>query len=54
MPDLRAGFSYVIAALVAEGNTTIRNLRIVDRGYEGFLPKLETLGARILSATVSA
>ena len=53
VPDLRAGFSYVIAALVAEGNTTIRNLRIVDRGYEGFLPKLETLGARILSATAS-
>jgi UDP-N-acetylglucosamine 1-carboxyvinyltransferase len=50
VPDLRAGFSYVIAALVAEGRTTIRNLRIVDRGYEGFLPKLETLGARIVSA----
>ena len=54
VPDLRAGFSYVIAALVASGNTTIRNLRIVDRGYEGFLPKLETLGARIMSASVSA
>ena len=53
VPDLRAGFSYVIAALVASGNTTIRNLRIVDRGYEGFLPKLETLGARIISASVS-
>lgn len=54
VPDLRAGFSYVIAALVAEGNTTIRNLRIVDRGYEGFLPKLETLGARIVSAAPSS
>jgi len=50
IPDLRAGFSHFLAALVADGRTTIRNVRLIDRGYEGFLDKLEALGARIVSA----
>ena len=51
VPDLRAGFSHFLAALVAEGRTTVRNVRLIDRGYEGFLDKLELLGARVISAT---
>ena len=51
IPDLRAGFSNVIAALLAEGQTTIRNVRLIDRGYEGFVDKLEVLGAKVVSAS---
>lgn len=45
VPDLRGGYSYVIAALAAEGESTVRNIGIIRRGYEKFLAKLETLGA---------
>jgi UDP-N-acetylglucosamine 1-carboxyvinyltransferase len=45
VPDLRGGFSYLIAALTAEGSSTITNLGIISRGYEHFVEKLEGLGA---------
>lgn len=45
VPDLRGGYSYVIAALAAEGESVVRNIGIIRRGYEKFLTKLETLGA---------
>jgi UDP-N-acetylglucosamine 1-carboxyvinyltransferase len=45
VPDLRGGFSYLIAALTAEGTSTITNLGIISRGYEHFVEKLEGLGA---------
>jgi UDP-N-acetylglucosamine 1-carboxyvinyltransferase len=45
VPDLRGGFSYLIAALTAEGTSTVTNLGIISRGYEHFLEKLEGLGA---------
>jgi UDP-N-acetylglucosamine 1-carboxyvinyltransferase len=48
IPDLRAGFSYVIAALVAEGVSTLHNTALIERGYEGLVPKLRGLGAEIL------
>ena len=47
VPDLRAGLSHVIGALIAEGTSTIRNVRLIGRGYEGFFEKLEILGARV-------
>lgn len=47
VPDLRAGFSYVIAALAAEGTSTIRNIDVIGRGYEYFLDKLTAFGANI-------
>jgi UDP-N-acetylglucosamine 1-carboxyvinyltransferase len=49
VPDLRAGFSHVIAALIAEGRTTIRGVRMINRGYEGFHDKLDQLGVRVMS-----
>jgi UDP-N-acetylglucosamine 1-carboxyvinyltransferase len=48
VPDLRGGFSYVIAALVAEGVSTIRNARVIWRGYEDFSSKLQGLGAEVV------
>ena len=45
VPDLRGGFSHVIAALSAEGTSTISNLDLIRRGYEHFTDKLADLGA---------
>jgi UDP-N-acetylglucosamine 1-carboxyvinyltransferase len=45
VPDLRGGYSYVIAALAAEGESTVRNIGIIRRGYEKFLEKLTALDA---------
>jgi UDP-N-acetylglucosamine 1-carboxyvinyltransferase len=46
-PDIRAGMALVIAALCAEGESIIRNIGQIDRGYEGVEAKLKALGARI-------
>jgi UDP-N-acetylglucosamine 1-carboxyvinyltransferase len=45
VPDLRGGFSYLIAGLTAEGQTKVTNLGIISRGYENFIEKLRQLGA---------
>ena len=45
VPDLRGGYSYVIAALTAEGTSTVRGVDIIRRGYEKFFEKLTALGA---------
>lgn len=47
IPDLRAGFAYVMAALVATGESTISNVHFLDRGYGKLVPKLQALGAQI-------
>jgi len=46
-PDIRAGMALVLAALAADGITTIGNVRQIDRGYEQIDGKLRELGARI-------
>lgn len=46
-PDVRAGMAMLIAALCAQGVTTIHNVRNIDRGYERIEQKLQALGARI-------
>lgn len=46
-PDLRAGAALVIAALAAEGETIIEDIKYVERGYEDFEKKLQGLGAKI-------
>ncbi len=46
-PDIRAGMALLIAALCAEGQSIIRNIRQIDRGYERVENKLRPLGARI-------
>lgn len=45
--DLRAGASLVLAALIAEGTTTINNADYILRGYEHVTEKLTSLGAKI-------
>jgi UDP-N-acetylglucosamine 1-carboxyvinyltransferase len=45
VPDLRGGYSHVIAALTAEGESTVRNVGIIRRGYEKFFDKLAAVGA---------
>ena len=46
-PDLRAGAALVIAGLVAEGFSTLDNIKFIERGYEDFEIKLRSLGANI-------
>ncbi len=46
-PDVRAGMAMVIAALCAEGKSTIHNVYQIERGYEELAPRLRALGARI-------
>ena len=45
--DIRAAAALTIAGLRADGETTIRDAHHVDRGYDGFVPKLASLGADI-------
>jgi UDP-N-acetylglucosamine 1-carboxyvinyltransferase len=47
VPDLRGGFSHLIAALAATGTSTVHGIGIIDRGYEGFRDKLAALGAAV-------
>jgi UDP-N-acetylglucosamine 1-carboxyvinyltransferase len=46
-PDIRAGLALILAALAAEGQSVIRNIGQVDRGYERIEEKLRALGADI-------
>jgi len=47
-PDIRAGLALVLAALAAEGESVIRNVGQIDRGYERIDEKLRSLGAKII------
>ncbi|HIA11934.1 MAG TPA: UDP-N-acetylglucosamine 1-carboxyvinyltransferase [Flavobacteriales bacterium] len=46
-PDIRAGVSLLIAALSAEGTSTIHNIEQIDRGYENIDLRLNAIGAQI-------
>lgn len=50
IPDLRAGFAYVLAGLIAEGPSIIKGLPYLTRGYENLVEKLSKLGAAITIA----
>ena len=45
--DLRAGAALVIAGLYAEGETRVGNIHFIDRGYDGLVENLRSLGADI-------
>jgi UDP-N-acetylglucosamine 1-carboxyvinyltransferase len=47
IPDLRAGFAYVMAALLCSDESTIEGLPFIDRGYETLYEKLQALGANV-------
>lgn len=46
-PDIRAGISLLIAALSAEGTSTIHNIEQIDRGYQNIVERLSAVGAKI-------
>jgi len=46
-PDIRAGISLLIAALSAEGESTIHNIEQIDRGYQNIDGRLKAIGAQI-------
>jgi UDP-N-acetylglucosamine 1-carboxyvinyltransferase len=47
-PDVRAGMALVMAALIAEGKSTIDNIYQIERGYYDIAKKLQSLGASII------
>jgi UDP-N-acetylglucosamine 1-carboxyvinyltransferase len=47
-PDIRAGVSLLIAALSANGTSTIHNIEQIDRGYEHIDERLRSIGAHIV------
>ena len=51
IPDLRGGFAYVMAALIAPDTSTLSRVDFLDRGYENLVGKLASLGADISSLT---
>jgi UDP-N-acetylglucosamine 1-carboxyvinyltransferase len=46
--DIRAGAGLVLAGLVAEGETTVYGVGHIDRGYAGFVPALQEVGAQVV------
>jgi UDP-N-acetylglucosamine 1-carboxyvinyltransferase len=46
-PDIRAGVSMLIAALAAQGTSTINNIEQIDRGYQNIDERLKAIGADI-------
>jgi len=46
-PDIRAGIALLIAALCADGTSTIENIEQIDRGYQDIDKRLQSLGAKI-------
>jgi UDP-N-acetylglucosamine 1-carboxyvinyltransferase len=49
-PDVRAGMAMVIAAMCAEGKSTINNVYQIERGYENIVKRISSLGGRIRAA----
>ena len=49
-PDIRAGMALLIAAMAAEGQSSIFNIEQIDRGYDRIDKKLNDLGAQIIRA----
>ena len=47
-PDIRAGVALLIAAMSAEGTSTIQNIEQIDRGYSNIDGRLNALGAKII------
>ncbi len=54
IPDLRAGFAYVLAALLSPDESTISNIHNLDRGYENLVQKLAGVNATISRETLGS
>jgi UDP-N-acetylglucosamine 1-carboxyvinyltransferase len=46
-PDLRAGLAFLIAAIIADGESTLSNIHFIDRGYENIEGRLQNIGVAI-------
>jgi UDP-N-acetylglucosamine 1-carboxyvinyltransferase len=46
-PDIRAGLAFLIAAIIAKGNSTINNAYYIDRGYADIENRLKKIGVSI-------
>jgi len=46
-PDLRAGLAYVLAGIIASGQTVVHNVYYIDRGYENIIERLKKVGVKI-------
>ncbi len=53
-PDIRAGASLVLAGLRAEGQTAVGEVHHIDRGYEDFVGRLQSLGGHLERRPVGA
>jgi len=51
IPDLRAGFAYLMATLISPDESTLSGLHLISRGYGNIIEQLEELGACIQSTT---
>lgn len=47
VPDIRAGFSYLVAAILAKGESLVHGIHYIDRGYENIDKKLRKIGVNI-------
>ncbi len=47
-PDLRAGLAYVLAAVIAKGESVVHNVHYIDRGYERLVERLAAIGVNIV------
>ncbi len=52
--DIRAGAALVMAAIAADGYTTVAHAEHIDRGYDRFVEKMTALGGAITRETVTA
>jgi UDP-N-acetylglucosamine 1-carboxyvinyltransferase len=52
--DLRAGGALVLAGLAAEGETIVRKIAHIDRGYEDYVGKLSSIGANVERTVVDS
>lgn len=52
VPDIRAGFSYLLAALIANGTSVLTGVDHLERGYEDLIGKMTSLGAKIQVTSV--
>jgi len=46
-PDIRAGLAYILAAIIADGESVINNAYFIDRGYERIEERLQKIGVKI-------
>jgi len=53
IPDLRAGFAYVLAALIAQGESRLSGVPFLDRGYEKVVEKMQSLGAEVERVSIT-